>query len=182
MPPEEIQDKAKEPEANEPIKVDIFGIKFDIPKSIFQDMFRELFYGKGLLIIVAALSIYNFHLTNNQKKIGSEATLRPSASSSEAIDFSKTFIFWTPEFKPSNLRPEFAKSAQDTFHKKLKEIFGGWTRWEVHGSDDISSEPGWFYQTSLPQDKKQTTDDIERLLRRIFNQSDYYIVSIDHKK
>jgi hypothetical protein len=139
-----------------------------------------------LLLLIAGITVLNsYSVYLNRPGLG---FVGPFAHGTEAKHFQKTLIFWLPDFSTDlhlrhGVSPEARKVAEEQFTQKLTDIFGGWTRWRVEGTDGgAQAEGGYFYQVSLPRDKPDiTVEGIKTIMAEIFDQTTYYVIEIRHR-
>jgi hypothetical protein len=131
-----------------------------------------------ILSLAVALNLY---LTlSNQNGRG---RIIPGLANGEAIAFSRTFLFWTPDFSQSQCALANPESSEQSFNARLEQKFGGWTRWRVTGNGpEGKMEDGWFYQVSLAKKAPPVSlNDLEALLKECFRQSSYYVIENQHR-
>ncbi len=145
-----------------------------------MNLFSSLKKNFALWVLALAVAL-NLYLT--LANLPGRALIIPGQADGEHTAFSKTFIFWTPDFSQSQCGPEASGSSEQLFNARLDQKFGGWTRWRVTGSGrEGQLEEGWFYQVSLARNAPPVAlNDIESLLKECFRQQSYYVIEHPHR-
>jgi hypothetical protein len=161
----------------------------ELPRWLFENLRRS-----WILWILAAFTFLNLYLTYTSRNGG--AVFDPAPRTGKQLEqkdakhlgttFSKTFVFWVPDFASQTKRLSDPAVLEVQFHKALVETFGGWTRWRASGEGAGSTAPedGWIYQASLSKDKDpddMSVRDVQKLIRRHFLESSIYVVEMRHQ-
>ncbi len=134
-----------------------------------------------VLWILGLAVIVNLYLTLANQN--GRALIIPGFADGQEVAFSKTIIFWTPDFSQGRCDPRVPQSSERIFNARLEQKFGGWTRWRVSGNGpEGTTEDGWFYQVSLAKSAPSVSlEDLEALLKGCFRQNSYYVIEHPHR-
>jgi hypothetical protein len=168
------------------IRVGFGSLSVEVPKWLIDAISQRL-----VLLAVVALTLFNLYFTyttRNGTALYSPSTQKLTPSDPNGAhpqtEFSKTFMFWVPDFNSPTKKLADSKVTEEQFHKMLSVTFGGWTRWRASGSGTGSTgiEDGWIYQASLPKASPDLSiRDVERLVRRHFLETSIYVIEIRHQ-
>ena len=161
-----------------PIKIGWGSLVMEVPKWL-ADYIKKNF----VLGCVAVLSLFNLYLVLTHQN--GEAFFAPRGTTRTEVQFSRTFVFWVPDFfsPGSTRRLSDPQVAESQFHERLRKVFGGWTRWKATGrGGDGPQEDGWIYQCSLPKAGGTiSSKEVERILRQSFGENSFYVVEMRHQ-
>ena len=157
---------------------------------------RKRFIKRNILLIlsfsIGALLAGTYFFIHGNKRVSNSyqsSAVFIRANSSNLVKYSKTFVFWIPEFANArlvgNMTPDEIES---DFNKYLLGRFNGLSRWPVNGYylssiGEVLEENGWFYQISIDPNLENTSiTDVEQILSRYFMQQSWYIIETNHQK
>jgi hypothetical protein len=175
------------PPAQTGIRLGFGSFSAEIPR-----WFVELFSRNVVLASVFAICVFNLYYTYTSRNgtafsfppAATGVPTQPKSSHPPLTQFSKTFMFWVPDFstQTKKFEPQFG---EERFNQTLTERFGGWTRWRASGSGAGAPgvEDGWIYQASLPKAPHEdlSVKDVEQIVREHFREKAIYVVELRHQ-
>lgn len=159
------------------------GVELNLPRTSFNMLVVCLTVVAVSIVLGTYVSPSGVQVLREVKSSSQGRVI--AASTSDEVEFSKTYVFWVP--KLDNNGTPVAPQLYDDLHKWLIDNMGGYTRWQVDGLSNSSApqtpEEGWFYQASIRRDKSDVAPKtLYEEHNKLFKQRTLYMIILNHQK
>jgi hypothetical protein len=163
--------------------INIPGVELNLPRSSFNTLVLCLTVIAVAIVMGTYFSAAGIQVLREVKSSSQGRVI--AATTSEEVEFSKTYVFWVPN--ADNDGKPVEQQQYDNLHKWLIDNMGGYTRWKVEGTSSSSgpetTEGGWFYQTSIRRDKPDVKPQmLYDEHNKLFKQRTLYMIILNHQK